>query len=55
MKLILTLSQLFIISISISAQSINNGLYIGKERNEFVIIRNDTVKFRCYNDDALAT
>lgn len=38
-----------------NAQTINNGLYVNEERNEFVIVKNDTVQFRYYNDDALAS
>ena len=38
----------------INAQTFNNGLYVNEERREFVIIKNDTVQFRYYNDDALS-
>jgi hypothetical protein len=39
---------------TITAQTIT-GLFVNEERNEFVIIRNDTIQFRIYNDDAFAT
>jgi len=38
----------------INAQ-ISNGLYVNEERNEFVIIKNDSVQFRYYNDNGFTT
>jgi len=55
MRTILLYSVLFVFTALINAQTISNGLYVNKERNEFVIVRNDTVQFRFYNDDAFAS
>jgi hypothetical protein len=55
MKTKLLLGLLYMTSFLLNAQTISNGLYVNKERNEFIIIRNDIVQFRVYNNDAFAT
>jgi len=46
---------LYYISISVYAQYPLNGLYIGPKQNEFICIKDDTLAFRIYNDDAFGT
>lgn len=40
---------------TISAQTISNGVYINENRNEFVVVKNDSVQFRYFNDDGFAS
>ncbi len=54
LKIVLSYALLHATIMLINAQTIN-GLYVNEDRNEFVIIKNDTVQFRHYNDDAFAT
>ena len=56
MKLTLLYSFFLLSSmLTTNAQAMSSGLFVNKERNEFVIIRNDTIQFRIFNDDAFAT
>lgn len=54
-SILLSYCLLFMSSALICAQTINDGLYVNEERNEFVVVKNDTIQFRRYNDDGLAT
>ena len=53
MRFIVSYSLLFVKCVFICAQTINNGLYINEERDEFVIIKNDSIQFRYLNGGGL--
>lgn len=54
MKKKLTL-LLLLFFIRIEAQVFENGLYYSEDRNELICLKNDTISFRLYNNDAFNT
>ena len=55
MRIILLFSVVLLIQGVTEAQIVSNGLYVNEESNEFVYIYNDSIQFRLYNYDAMAT